>query len=227
MENPETDLSIPVFLDKSETILEQMRNLSLSRLQSVWACSDEGFDEYYHQLMSMNLYDKLSPAVKCYKGVAYKEFEDILDDVGFMNYLNKHLRIISAFYGVLKAKDGIVPYRLEMASNMKIDGLNMYNFWSYHIYEECRSDVIVNLSSEEYGKCVRNCLNEDDVFIDIDFLQNGKRISSKMKKARGMMLRYMIINNIEDIEMIKEFSMGGYKFNPSLSTERKFVFECQ
>lgn len=228
IEKPEEGMMLPEYLEETNNILEELRSYDDAELQKIWGCSNKNLESYVSQLRNIKLTTNLSPAVKTYQGVVYKQFNDLLDRSDVMEYLNKHLRIISAFYGVLKANDGVRAYRLEMASPMKIDGKNLYRYWSYKIYDECRSDIIINLASEEYGKCVRDYLNETDYLVDIDFLENKngklKRISGQMKKARGEMLRYMIENHIEDIESLKAFSLDGYRFVSDMSSERKLTF---
>lgn len=227
-QKPEDNLKTPVLFNRAQELLSVIKEKSKADMKEIWKCSDKNLDSYYQELQNLFLDGNLTMAIKSYKGVVYRQFQDLLDNKEVFSYLDEHLRIISALYGVLKASDGICPYRLEMAAPLKINGANLYRFWNYLIYEECRSDFIINLSSEEYGKCIRDYLNEDDIMIDIDFLQESekglKRISTKMKEARGQMLRYLALNRIESIEEIQGFDYDGYIYNDELSSDHKLVF---
>ena len=128
----------------------------------------------------------------------------------------------------MKPNDGIREYRLEMASSFRINNLNLYKYWNNRIHDSLNDNVIINLASEEYAKCVRNYLCKNESLIDIDFVEivNGqeKKISTEMKKARGLFLRYMIINNINEIELLKDFNLEGYEYDKNKSCENRLMF---
>lgn len=152
---------------------------------------------------------------------SYNEFE----------YIEKHLKILSGFYGVLTPFDGVTPYRLEMQAKLKINNCkNLYKFWNESIYSEVTKDsnVILNLASKEYSKTIEKYLKADDRFITCIF---GTLADSKIKvkateakMARGLMVRYMAHNNIENIEDIKNFSDLSFSYSEKYSNENEFVF---
>ena len=151
---------------------------------------------------------------------------------GEFDYVKSHLKILSGFYGVLNPFDGVVPYRLEMQAKLKVeDSKNLYEFWGDSLYKELRkeSNVILNLASKEYSKCIEKYLSEDDVFITCVFgeLNEDGKIKVKAteaKIARGLMVRYMASNNITDIEDIKKFADLSFKYSAEHSTDKEFVF---
>ncbi len=87
-----------------------------------------------------------------------------------LEYVQCHLRILSAFYGALKPMDGVTPYRLEMQAKAAIgDTKNLYDFWGSRLYHEVRDDsgIIINLASKEYSKCIEKYLSpEESVYYD-------------------------------------------------------------
>ncbi len=120
-------------------------------------------------------------------------FED-----GHFEYIQEHLFILSAFYGVLKAMDGVTPYRLEMKAKACIHGRkNLYEFWGSDLYKGVRDDsgIIINLASKEYSKCIEKYLTKDDRYITITFCEkSGNKLVTKgtyAKMARGEMVRFM------------------------------------
>ena len=154
-------------------------------------------------------------------------FED-----GHFAYVQEHLRILSAFYGVLRAMDGVTPYRLEMQAKASVCGCkDLYEFWGRSIYDAVRDDdgIIINLASKEYAKCVEKYLEKDDKFITISFVEKaGDKLITKgtyAKMARGEMVRYMAEMHSKDPEDIKTFDRLGYVFREDLSSETEYVFE--
>ena len=141
-------------------------------------------------------------------------FED-----GYFEYIQQHLRILSAFYGFLKPMDGVTPYRLE--TKAKADML----------YKGVRDEkgIIINLASKEYSKCIERYLSEEDTYISITFSElSAEKLVTKgtyAKMARGEMVRFMAENCIENPEEIKKFNRLGYVFREDLSSKIEYVFE--
>jgi cytoplasmic iron level regulating protein YaaA (DUF328/UPF0246 family) len=148
--------------------------------------------------------------------------------------------MLSGLYGVLRPLDLMQPYRLEMGSALatktgKTAHKNLYGFWGTQITEhlnerllEAKSDVIVNLASQEYFKSVKvdtlkarviECVFEDE--------KNGafKVISFFAKQARGLMARYIVLNRITTTAKLKKFNLAGYAYAADASTEDRLVFQ--
>ncbi|MBW3519698.1 peroxide stress protein YaaA [Flavobacterium sp. NKUCC04_CG] len=147
--------------------------------------------------------------------------------------LQLKLRILSGLYGLLKPFDFIEPYRLEMGTKMSVgESANLYEFWKPLIAaalnkEMKKGELLINLASVEYFSAVdKKALVGQLVTPDFKELRAGKlkSISFFAKKARGMMVRYIIENQIETIEGLKGFDTDGYAFSADNSTENKLVF---
>ena len=145
-----------------------------------------------------------------------------------LEYLRKHLRILSGFYGVLRPFDGVTPYRLEMQAVLPGIG-SLYDFWGDRICREVSDEdgLIINLASKEYSKCVENHLGKNDRMITAVFaeMKNGKPVTkgTMAKMARGEMTWWMAENEITDPEQIKKFD-AGYEYSELLSGETEYVF---
>ena len=179
----------------------------------------------------MHLNKNLSPALLTYEGIQYKYMSPDSFSEDEFNYVKSHLKILSGFYGVLNPFDGVVPYRLEMQAKLKIDNnKNLYEFWGNSLYKEItkNSNVILNLASKEYSKAIEKYLSKDDIFITCIFgeLKDDKiKVkATEAKMARGLMVRYLASNNIENIEDVKNFSELSFKYSEELSTDKEFVF---
>ena len=145
-------MSSPVFLEKAEEILGWMQGRTEEELKKLWKCNDKIMTENIERIKTMNFQKQLTPAVLAYEGIAYQYMAPAVFEDGHFDYVQEHLRILSAFYGVLKPMDGITPYRLEMQAKAAIgDFTNLYDFWGDNLYREVIDDsrIIINLASKE------------------------------------------------------------------------------
>lgn len=223
---------LPVFLDKTKEILRCLKSLSKDELKEIWKCNDKIADKNIDRLEKMNLEGDLTPAILAYDGIAYKYMAPSVFEDSQFSYIQEHLRMLSAFYGVLKPMDGVRPYRLEMQAKLRVgDYKDLYAYWRDNLYKSIvdESHVIINLASKEYSKCIEKYLNERDRYITITFceLLNGKLVTkgTYAKMARGEMVRYMAENNIYDVENIKSFDRLDYVYRDELSSDDEYVFE--
>ena len=223
---------MPVFLEQTEEILIWMKSKSYAELKKLWNCNDKIAEQNVDRLKHMDLRKRLTPAVLSYEGIAYQYMAPAVFESGQLDYVQEHLRILSAFYGVLKPMDGVTPYRLEMQARAAIAGYkDLYDFWGAGLYEEVRDDsgIIINLASKEYAKSIEKYLKVEDTYITVTFGEmSGGRIVTKgtyAKMARGEMVRFMAESNVEDPEDMKKFDRLGYIYRDELSSETEYVFE--
>ena len=143
--------------------------------------------------------DSIEPAVLTYEGIAFQYMApSVFEDMQF-EYVQNHLRILSAFYGVLKPMDSVTPYRLEMQAKVGIgDAKNLYEYWGDSLYRSVIDDsrIIINLASKEYSKCIEKYLTPQDRYITVTFCEaSGDKLVTKgtyAKMARGEMVRFML-----------------------------------
>jgi hypothetical protein len=190
----------------------------------LWKCNDKIAEQNFGRLEQMSLYRNLTPAILSYEGIAFQYMAPTVFEKDQMEYIQAHLRILSAFYGVLKPMDGITPYRLEMQAKASIEGKrDLYDLWGERIYREVTADSgeIINLASKEYSRCVEKYLKPEDTFITVNFgeMDKGRFVTKATyaKMARGEMVRYMAENKIENPEKIKGFDRLGYVFREDMS----------
>ncbi|MBR3839729.1 MAG: peroxide stress protein YaaA [Erysipelotrichales bacterium] len=222
------NLKTPILLEKAKPLFEYMKCLSYSNLQDVLKCNDKLAMLNYNRYQSGNIDSKLVAALLAYDGIAYKYMAPQVFDENQFAYVNKHLRIISGLYGLLRPMDGIIPYRLEMQAKIHYDTYtSLYDYWKDAIYQELTKDTtcIVNLASKEYSKIIEAYLTPDVSFIDVVFgeMVNGKLVEKGVfvKMARGAMVRYMASNNVTTIEGIKSFNELGYTFSEAINKGNK------
>ena len=225
-------MGLPTFIDKSAEILAWLKDKSEDELKELWKCNDKIAEQNVKRLEDMDLYHRLTPAILSYEGIAYQYMAPAVFEDGHFDYVQKHLRILSAFYGSLKPMDGVTPYRLEMQAKPRIGNTkNLYEYWGDLLYKDVRdeSGIIINLASKEYSKSIEKYLSAEDTYITITFceLVNGRLVTkgTYAKMARGEMVRYMAENRIENPVKIKCFNRLGYIYRDDLSSETEYVFE--
>ena len=225
--------SKPVFFEQAEEIMNYMKNLSYDECKTIWKCSDKLAQLNYDRVVNMDLNYRLTPALFSYGGIQYQYMGARVLSRDALEYLQDNLRILSGFYGILKPLDGVVPYRLEMQSKfINYKNKDLYEYWADKIanslFEE--TNLIINLASKEYSKCVEKYLKNSPgtKFITCVFGEiKGDKVIEKgtlAKMARGEMVRYLAQNKICDLEGLKRFDKLGYKYSQEKSNEKTYVF---
>lgn len=224
---------LPQFLPQTETILTRLRSLSYDEVHQVWEnCSTRLAIKNYRWLHQLDLRRQLTPAIIAFTGLQYQYMApDVFSQQG-LDYVQAHLRILSGFYGLLRPFDGIVPYRLGMGDSLSVAGQpNLYRFWGDRLCRELyrNNDLVIDLASVEYEKAITPYLTADNRLVKCIF---GEEINGKIKQkatlakmARGNMVRYLAENQIQTLAGVKQFTVGGYRYRPDLSTAVKLVFE--
>lgn len=171
--------------------------------------------DYYHTLQ--NTY----PALSLYQGTVFKQLEmDKYKD--HLDYLDDTLRIMSAYYGVLKYNTGISPYRLDMT--MKPHQINLYEYWFTPIYQYFENeDFIISLASQEFTSMIKH---PSLYFIDFIEIKNNKikRNAMIIKKARGMMLNQMILKEIKTLNELMQLNIDGFQYCSQYSQNQVLAF---
>lgn len=232
--------TLPHFLEQAETLKTYLKTLDKKTLQQIWKCNDAIADLNEGRLRTMDLTKCLTPAVLSYDGLQYLHMSPSVFDDGQWQYVKEHLYILSGFYGLLRAADGIVPYRLEMQAKIDmrrndVTYNNLYDFWAGLIAGKLAREakLIVNLASKEYSKAVESHLPPETAFITCQFVvckqdkMGGRKLVTKgteAKMARGEMVRFMAERSIEEAEGLKTFDRLGYCYEEELSDSAVYVF---
>lgn len=224
---------IPAFIDEAEELLHILKSMTEPELKALFKANDAITHENYLRFRGMNLRSNLTPALLSYVGIQYQYMAPQIFSKDQWDYVCRHLRILSGFYGVLRADDGIVPYRLEMQAKLQAGGQkDLYRFWGSKIFTQtagrqpgCR---LLNLASKEYSDAVTPYLRPEDICVTCVFgTEEGGRVKMKAteaKMARGEMVRFLAERNAGDFETVKEFDRLGFAYCPERSTETEYVF---
>lgn len=215
-------LSAPLFMEEHDSLMEHLLSLPPADLQKVWKVSDALFEKNLQALQAWKQKTApATPALLSYDGIAFQTMAPSVFDEAQWDYVNAHLRILSAAYGLLRPLDAICGYRLEMQQKIPF---SLYEFWGCRPAEALEDDVIVNLASKEYSRLI----SAWKPVIDVRFFEEeqGKRREKGVyaKMARGAMVRWMAANRIENPEGMKAFDELGYTFDPEASGPFEYVF---
>lgn len=233
--NNETDMAYktyPVFMEDAEQIFQTLKSKKYQDLKKIWKCNDKIATENMERLEHTEIRKNLIPALLAYEGIQYQYMKPSVFTDDEWNYVNKHLRILSGLYGVLKPLDGIVPYRLEMQAKLQVEGAkNLYDFWGERLHDQIYSetDLVIDLASNEYSQCIRNGLKPGQRYIECVFAVRDDEGKVKVKAtwakmARGEMVRYMAENNCQTLDDLKGFTGMGYIYNDQESDGARLVF---
>ena len=224
-------LGMPVFLQESDYLLSWMKYLSPGEAQKLWRCSDKLARQAFEMTALADVRDNLSPAVLAYDGIAFQYMAPAVFERAHFEYIQEHLRILSGLYGVLKPMDGVTSYRLEMQSKISAGGFSsLYDFWGRKIYAEVtrEDDLIVNLASKEYSRCVEKYLERPVRIVTCFFGEavNGRLVQRGVhaKMARGAMVRFLAEYGAEEPEAMKDFRELGFEFSKKDSSPEVYVF---
>lgn len=230
--------TLPVFQDAANDLAGYGRDLPWADLQKLMGISEKlarlNADRFAGFAKTSTL-ENAKQAALFFAGDTYAGLEAVSLDDEQMDWAQDHLRILSGLYGLLRPRDLIQPYRLEMGSRLKTArGKNLYEYWGDTLSnalneaaEAVGSDTLVNCASVEYfGAADTDALRlrvVTPVFME-EKAGTPKIVSFFAKKARGAMARFMIERRITDPEGLKDFDTGGYRFNPDMSGASRWIF---
>ena len=233
-----SDSTIPIFQNEAQKIVKNLRKLKVDDLIDLMSISEDlaqlNWKRYKTWKKSTSESDELISAGFAFSGEVYRglDLSSLSNDE--LEIANKDLRILSGMYGVLKPNDLIYPYRLEMGTRFSPteEQKNLYEFWKDKIAKTLKKElekeeVIVNLASNEYFKAVDIQQIKNRIITPVfKEFKNGKFSIVMMyaKHARGAMARYLIQNQISNIEELKLYNIDGYSFDANQSTENEWVF---
>lgn len=238
-EAPVSEFSDFRFPEEAQILVSQLKQYSVEDIMKLMKLSNslaelnvERYNSWHPEMTAQNS----KQALFAFKGDVYTGLSAETLTQNQIDKAQNQLRILSGLYGLLKPLDLIQPYRLEMGTKLKTErGGNLYQFWGSHLTELLNrdikaqeADILINLASVEYF----SALQKKDIDVPVItpvFLdeKNGeyKVRSFFAKKARGMMVRYLLDNDLSKIDDLKDFDYGGYQFDSEESDDTKWVFK--
>jgi uncharacterized protein len=226
----------PIFLNQSKKLNNKLKTLSRKKLSALMSISDDLARLNYERNQDWTLpftTKNAKQAIYAFTGAVFQGINVNTIEASKIPDLQHKLRILSGLYGILKPLDLIQPYRLEMGTKLKIGTKeNLYKFWDDTVADALNNELeenelLINLASAEYFKVIPKKVLKVPMITPIfkDF-KNGeyKTIMTYAKKARGLMVRYIIDNNVNTIEELKNFNIEDYRFSEEMSKNNELVF---
>jgi uncharacterized protein len=226
----------PDFIDHAAELIDVLRGYSPARVAELMDLSDNlamlNVSRYAHWSIE---HARARQAIMSFDGDVYAGLGARTLAARELDYLQRHVRILSGLYGLLRPLDRMHPYRLEMGTRLANPrGANLYAFWGATVTDALNAQIaathagaLVNLASEEYFKSVKTALLAAPVVTPVfEDWKNGKYkiISFFAKRARGLMARYAAQHAVREPGELKQFDVDGYAFDAAASSERKWVF---
>ena len=225
--------TLPQFLGKTEKLVAELRRLDSAEIGRLMGISEklaQTTSLRYRRFRFPPENRDCSPALLAFRGDVFKEMDvDDYSDRDF-DFAQRHLRILSGLYGLLRPLDLIQPHRLEMGGGFRTaEGRSLYQYWREDISSSLKASLaeanhleLLNLASAEYFKAVDQTVLECKI-VQVFFKQRKndrlKTIAIHAKKARGALCEYIIRNRIENSSALGDFSYRGYCFNEELSSD--------
>lgn len=235
---PEIEYSLPVYKKEASSLAKKLKKLKSKDLIDLMHVSEDiaqlNVMRYKNWHLTDIVTEDVKPAAYIFTGEVYKGLDiSSLSDESRIK-AQENIRMLSGLYGLLRPLDLIYPYRLEMGTRWEItdDVKNLYSFWSKKLTKQLeketkQNELIFNLASTEYSKAV-DLKNIKRTVITPTFKEekNGdyKVVMIFAKHARGAMARWIIENDVETVETLKNYGVDGYAYNERLSTENAPVF---
>jgi cytoplasmic iron level regulating protein YaaA (DUF328/UPF0246 family) len=233
--------TLPRFIDRSATLIERLRKLAPQDIGALMDLSDKlavlnatRYGDWEPRFTAANS----KQAVLAFNGDVYDGLDANAMSADDLAFTQRHVRILSGLYGLLRPLDRMQPYRLEMGTRLdNAHGKDLYAFWGDDVTRLINDDMralkgeghptLVNLASEEYFKVVRPKVLDARVVTPVFEDWKGGRykiISFHAKRARGAMARFAVTRRITDPDKLRQFDSHGYAFDPAASEDARWVF---
>jgi len=225
----------PIFEKDIQNIAMQMKHYEIDEIEKIMKISNKLATQVFEYFCKFNSpQNDKKQALLTFNGDVYRGLNAKNLNANDFVFAQEHLLMLSGMFGFLRPLDIMQAYRLEMDSKVEIDGVKVKEFWKgkvtselNNLFEKQKNKTLINLASVEYSSVIDKKKLKAN-WLDIDFKENKngtfKIIGIYAKYARGLMARYIIKNQIENIEEIKKFSIDGYSFNQELSNTKKLCF---
>jgi uncharacterized protein len=232
------EYSQPAYLREAKALVGILRNYSQKRLGALMDISDKLADlnvKRYRDFTLPFTPQNARQALLAFKGDVYEGLQVSAYGANDFAFAQRHVRILSGLYGLLRPLDLIQPYRLEMGTALPTDkGKNLYQFWGDQVTKsvnntiaEFGNPILVNLASEEYFKVIRREKVKGSILHVVFKERRGNKLQTiglLAKKARGRMADYIIRKRLTDAAALRRYAEDGYRFDPELSGKNVFTF---
>ena len=218
----------------SDELVHILKNKSQTQISKLMSISEKlsalNFGRFQKFKLPFTL-ENAKQAILAFKGDVYNGIDAPSLSTEDLNFAQDKIRMLSGLYGVIRPLDLIQPYRLEMGTKLSnAKGKDLYDYWGAdisNVLNDDESELIINLASNEYFKAIDKKLLNAKI-LDIVFKEKKgdsyKVIGIYAKRARGLMVNFIIRNRLNNPEALQDFSDEGYRFDKDLSNDSTWVY---
>lgn len=202
-----------------------LEKLDAESLKELYKASDK----VTHEALELIEVKECFKAIELFNGAVFKNLNYFELDRYAKTYIDDHVLIFSALYGLIPAKEGIRPYRLDLSNSLEPSIVQLTAQWKEAVnasLQQTTDQCILDLASTEYRKLIDRKLIPNRIQIDFKDLKDGKfkTVGTYAKMARGQFLKAMACERVEKCEAIKQIAVMGYAYNETLSTSNHYIF---
>ncbi|PPK84334.1 hypothetical protein CLV84_4104 [Neolewinella xylanilytica] len=231
----EAPTTAPRFLEDTNALVDILKKKSEAELMDLMSISEK-LASLNHDRFQRHQREAIGkPALLAFKGDVYQDLQAADFTQRELDFANRQIRMLSGLYGLLRPRDVMQPYRLEMGTSLETDrGANLYDFWGDKITDLLNQDLdedgtglVLNLASKEYTKSLNfGKLRGRVLNVQFKERRNGKLrfITFNGKRARGMMARLITLEGIREAEPLKDLVVNDYIYSPEHSTEDDWMY---
>ena len=214
--------------NETQEVIDALASLSLEELASLYKISIERASEEDQRIQALKSGTaKTYPALRLFDGLMYRNIRRTDWTKEEEAYVQEHLLITSALYGVIPALAPIAPHRLDFLMKLKVQGESLKTFWKA-FYDKALQDedLIISLLSSEFETVFSKEIQNRMVTFKFLEEKNGqlKVHSTISKKARGAFVTALLEKQIIKVEEMKQLTFIGFAYQSDLSTEKQLVF---
>ena len=213
---------------ESQAVLDALARYSVQELENFYKISAEKAQEEYDRIQALKNETATNyPALQLFDGLMYRNIKRENLSEAEQAYLEEHLLITSAFYGVIPAFEPIAPHRLDFLMKLKVDGKSLKTHWQTAYSEALEGEnLIFSLLSSEFETVFPKEIREKMVIFKFMEERDGKlkTHSTISKKARGAFLTALMEHQVTSVEEVKNLSFSGFNYQRDLSTQNEFIF---
>lgn len=216
-----SNLSLPIYINEAKELVHKLKNMDVVEISDIMKLKLGKATEVKAMYDNLKFDTNGYKAIEAYDGLQYKNIKySELSHKG-RSYIDNNVFIYSALYGMNKANDSIYEHRLDFSIKM-----DLYSFWGDKILKYFSNEIIIDLASNEFVKCMSNY--DKGLYYQVQFKENkdGKlrSFSTASKQLRGKIVNWLAENNITEINDIKKFNADGYYYSERNSNENNLVF---
>lgn len=211
----------PYFLEEVEQLVALMRDKQVDDLMKFYKCNEKIAAQNKARWQSFDLHAENNAGL-CFDGLQFKRMQMLDWSIDEWQYAQEHLMIMSGLYGMLRVKDGISEYRLDVENPLMVDGMKLTEFWQPKICNLLKDEIIIDCCSKEYSALLPE--NKISIYFYVEKQGKLKVEATAAKMARGSFINYCVMHKVNNVSAMYAFSEMGFKLCEDLSDNHKLVF---